>query len=142
MAHIVTLPHNAIQRLGSGQCLTDPCSLIKELVENSLDAQASLVYVEVSPNALDKVRVRDNGHGISPADRGMIGKRHCTSKIRNLEDLERLGGQSLGFRGEALASAAELSSKMTISTRVEEESVASVIEYNLRGENTRSSVLF
>lgn len=121
---IERLPQNTIQTVASSQALTDSRSVIKELVDNSLDAQASAIFIEISANVVDIIQVRDNGHGIFPGDRSLVGKRYYTSKIRNLNDLETIGGMSLGFRGEALASAAELSGSMMVSTRIEGEATA------------------
>ena len=130
---ITALSANTIRVIGSTQCLTDPASLVKELLDNSLDAHATAIFVEISLNTIDKIKVRDNGHGIAPEDRNMVCKRYCTSKIRSLKDLYNLGGQSLGFRGEALASAAEMSTRITLTTRVEGESTAMKIEYDRAG---------
>ena len=70
-------------------------------------------------NTLDVIQVRDNGSGIGVEDRLLLCKRGCTSKIRSIEDLAHLGGTFFGFRGEALASVAELSSTATVTTRIE-----------------------
>ena len=130
---IESLPSSTITSIGSTQCLTDPNSLVKELVDNALDARATFVFVEISTNTLDKIQVKDNGHGIVAVDRALVGKRHCTSKIRDLEDLRNLGGRSLGFRGEALASALELSGSLVITTRVEGEPTATEISFEPKG---------
>lgn len=130
---IVALPTNTVHAIGSSQVLTDSASLVKELVENALDGRATAIFVEISTNALDIVQVKDNGHGIAPGDRGMLCRRYCTSKIRDLEDLTKVGGQSLGFRGEALASAAEMSGSVIISTRVEGEPTATSIKVRQQG---------
>lgn len=131
---IARLPPKAVHTISSSQVLTDSCSVVKELIDNSLDAEANAIFVEISLNALDIVQVRDNGHGIIPDDRRMVGKRHCTSKIRDLADLESIGGKSLGFRGEALASAAELSASMIVSTRTEGEATAVSLTIGRKGE--------
>lgn len=68
--------------------------------------------------------MRDNGHGIAPEDRHFLGQSHCTSKIESTDDLRDVGASFLGFRGEALASAAELSGSLVILTRVEGEATA------------------
>ena len=130
---IAALPANAIRAIGSTQCITDPVSLVKELVENSLDAKATSVHIEIASNAIDRIKVRDNGHGFAPEDRSLVCKRYCTSKIRSLGDLHDLGGQSLGFRGEALASALELSLKLLVSTRIEGEETAVEIGFREEG---------
>ncbi|KAI5847352.1 hypothetical protein DFP73DRAFT_630632 [Morchella snyderi] len=117
------LPAHSIRALTSGQALTSPPSLIKELLDNSLDAHATHLSIELSSNTLDILQVKDNGHGIPPDDRGAMAVRHCTSKIRDFNDIASC--RTLGFRGEALASAAEMAgSGMTITTRVEGEKVA------------------
>ena len=134
---IARLPPKTVHTISSSQVLTDPCSVVKELIDNSLDAEADAVFVEISSNALDIIQVRDNGHGIIPEDRRMVGKRHCTSKIRDLADLESIGGRVLGFRGEALASAAELSASMIVSTRIEGEATAISLIIDRRGEITK-----
>lgn len=137
MAGINALPESTASQLCSTQSLTDPGSLVKELVENALDAKATVVVVEVSSNCLDRIRVRDNGSGIDPADRHMLCKRHHTSKIQSLQDLEVLGGQSLGFRGEALASATEMASTLIVCTRVKGENSATEMRFDSRGHKTR-----
>ena len=119
---IQPLPATAVRALGSGQVLVDPASLIKELLDNSLDASATTISIEVSQNTLDILQVKDNGHGIPPEDREFMAVRYCTSKIRGYEDIQDC--RSLGFRGEALASAAELAGGLVITTMVEGEKVA------------------
>lgn len=110
---IAALPPNTVSAIGSNATLADPISLVKELVDNAIDGRASSISVEMSANTLDDIRVKDNGHGIPPDDRSMICSRHCTSKIANLDELRTIGGRSLGFRGVALASAAEMSGSLT-----------------------------
>ena len=97
---------------------------MRRLIDNSLDAHATSISVEISSNTLDVIQVRDNGHGIAPPNRELLCKRYCTSKIVSEADLRDIGGRSLGFRGEALASAAELSGNLFIATRVDGENVA------------------
>ncbi|KAL9118666.1 MAG: hypothetical protein Q9187_004785 [Circinaria calcarea] len=121
---IAALPPDTVRSIGSTQALTDSCSLVKELVDNALDARASTISVETSVNTLDVIQVKDNGHGIAPDDRSLVCHRYCTSKVRDFQDVANVGGVSLGFRGEALASAAEMSNGLVLSTRVEGEPVA------------------
>ena len=134
---ITALPENTVRAIGSTQNLTDSASLIKELVDNAIDGRATTISVEISANTLDDIRVKDNGHGIAPEDRSMICTRYCTSKIRDLKDLHAVGGRSLGFRGEALASAAEMSGRFTLSTRIEGEETASELSFDRQGCITR-----
>ena len=130
---IEALPQDTIRALNSSQTLNDAASLVKELIDNGLDVKASSISVEISCNSLDIIQVRDNGFGINPADRGLLARRHCTSKIRDFGDIVKLGGTSLGFRGEALASAAELSESLIISTRIEGEPVAEKLKIGRHG---------
>lgn len=131
---IQALPQSTVRALGATQALTDPASLVKELLDNALDANANNVAVSISSNTLDVIQVRDNGHGIAPQDRPMVARRYCTSKICDEGDLKGIGGTSLGFRGEALASAAELSGTFFISTRIEGEQVATSLKISQQGE--------
>lgn len=131
---IATLPPQAVRVIGSTQVLTDSTSLVKELVDNSLDAQATSITVEVSANALDVIQVKDNGHGIAPVDRALVCRRHCTSKIKDLDDLAKIGGASLGFRGEALASAVEMSASVMVTTRIVGEATAVSLKVSHNGE--------
>jgi DNA mismatch repair protein MutL len=134
---IANLPPQTVRAICSSQVLTDPVSVVKELVENALDAGASAIFIDISLNALDVIQVKDNGHGIAPEDRALVCRRYCTSKIRDLDDLSRIGGTSLGFRGEALASAAELSESVTVLTRIEGEAFATSIKFDRLGEIIR-----
>jgi DNA mismatch repair protein MutL len=132
MATIHALPATTVHALGSGQVLTDPVALVKELIENSLDAGATQITIEASANLLDSLVVKDNGFGISPPDRALACKRHFTSKITSFDDIASVS--TLGFRGEALASAAELSESLSLTTRVEGEPVAEVYDIARDGE--------
>ncbi|KAG9238361.1 putative PMS1 protein like protein [Amylocarpus encephaloides] len=122
---ITALPHDTIHLLGSAQTLTTATSLVKELIDNSLDARATSIEVLISQNTLDKIQVRDNGHGIQQEDLDALGRRGHTSKLTNFEELRLIGGLSLGFRGEALASAVQLG-QVSITTRTDGEAVATV----------------
>jgi DNA mismatch repair protein MutL len=131
---IHALPETAVRAIGASQVLTDPSAVVKELVDNALDARATSIAVEIHANTLDVIQVRDNGHGIPPQDRPLVARRYCTSKLTDADDLASIGGSSLGFRGEALTSAAEMSGGMTVTTRVEGEEVATLLKINQQGE--------
>lgn len=131
---IQALPQTTVRAIGANQALTDPAAVVKELIDNALDALATSVAVEIHSNTLDVIQVKDNGHGIPPQDRPLVARRYCTSKITGTEDLRSIGGSSLGFRGEALASAAELSGGITITTRVEGEQLATLLKISQQGE--------
>jgi DNA mismatch repair protein MutL len=131
---IHALPQAAVRTLRSGQALTDPVSVVKELIDNALDARASNITIEISANTLDVIQVKDNGHGIAPTDRPLVAKPYCTSKLKDEKDLALVGSSYLGFRGEALSSALDMSGEMTITTRVEGESVATAMKICQTGD--------
>ena len=118
------LPPEVIGQIAAGEVVEKPDAAIKELVENSMDAGATAVTVDIKEGGLASFRVADNGSGIRPSDIRLAFARHATSKIRTAEDL--YGVRSLGFRGEALASIAAVS-RLTCQTRA-------------RGENTGLTV--
>lgn len=131
---ISALPEETARVLTSSVALNDAVSLVKELIDNSLDARATSIVIEVSANATDVIQVKDNGTGIGVQDRQLLCKSGCTSKIRTLEDLASLGGTSLGFRGEALASACNVSASIVVTTRVEGEVVGTALKYGPSGK--------
>lgn len=131
---IAALPPTTVRQLGSSNVLRDPSSVVKELIDNALDARANAIFVELSTNSLDSIQVKDTGHGISAEDRPLVCRRYCTSKIRDFSDLDEIGGKWLGFRGEALASMAEMSGVLEVITRVEGEPVAARLKFGRDGE--------
>lgn len=118
MASIRLLSEDLIGKIAAGEVVERPASALKELIENSLDAGASAVSVEIREGGAEYFRVTDNGCGIDPSDIRMAFERHATSKISSEKDLNAIG--TLGFRGEALASIAAVS-KVTMTTRTENE---------------------
>ena len=114
MARIRLLSEHMIGKIAAGEVVERPAAAIKELVENSLDAGATSVTVEIREGGLDLIRVSDNGCGIEEADLRMAFERHATSKISKEQDLFSI--RTLGFRGEALASIAAVS-HVTLTTR-------------------------
>jgi DNA mismatch repair ATPase MutL len=134
---ITALPQATVRAIGSTSVISDACSVVKELLDNALDASATSIGIEISPNTVGVIQVKDNGHGIPSSDHPFVCTRTFTSKIQTVEDLRRLGGKSLGFRGEALASTAEVSGGVTVTTRVEAELVGSSIKYGRTGELIR-----
>ncbi len=115
---ITRLSDDLIGMIAAGEVVENPASAIKEMVENSLDAGARAVTVEIREGGITYIRVADNGHGIRERDVRMAFERHATSKIRKAEDLYALG--TLGFRGEALASIAAVA-KVTLTTKHDTE---------------------
>lgn len=101
---IELLPEHIIDQIKAGEVLERPASLIKELIENSLDAHATEIHIHLIENGMELISIEDNGDGISYADLPFAFLRHATSKIKSFDDIYRL--HSFGFRGEALASLA------------------------------------
>lgn len=130
---IEALPQNTIRAIGSTSVISDAYSVVKELVDNALDASASSLQIEISQNTVDFIQLKDNGTGISADDQKLVCKRAFTSKIQTLEDLKNVGGSSLGFRGEALASVAEMSGAISVTTRVTSEFVGLCLKYGRDG---------
>lgn len=101
------LPKDIAGRIAAGEVIENPASVLKELLENSLDAGADEILVELVLGGADYLRVRDNGHGIKEGELPLALSHHATSKINGIDDLLKIS--TLGFRGEALASIAEVS---------------------------------
>ncbi len=114
MGSIVLLDDLTINQIAAGEVIERPANVVKELVENSLDANATSISVEIENGGITYMRITDNGKGIEPDDVDLAFERHATSKIRRAEDLVRVS--TMGFRGEALASIAAIA-KVEMITR-------------------------
>src|SRR3954465_10546677 len=114
MNRIRLLPEQVANQIAAGEVVERPASVVKELVENALDAEAGRVTVEIQAGGRSLVRVTDDGLGMSRDDALLCLERHATSKIRKAEDLTTIS--TMGFRGEAIPSIASIS-RMTITTR-------------------------
>lgn len=125
MGNIALLSESTQRKIAAGEVITRPVSVVKELVENALDAQAAKVEVEVTRGGKDLIRVTDNGTGMDRDDAVHCIERHATSKLSEIDDLRRL--RTFGFRGEALASIASVA-RLRIETRHADSSGATWID--------------
>ena len=118
MGKIVVLDDLTINQIAAGEVIERPASVVKELVENSIDAGATNITIEVKNGGIKEIKIIDNGSGINEDDIEFAFERHATSKIRKADDLQTV--KSMGFRGEALASIAAISSIKTVTKTADE----------------------
>ncbi|TCT14994.1 DNA mismatch repair protein MutL [Natranaerovirga pectinivora] len=130
MSTIKLLDQHTINKIAAGEVVERPASVVKELVENSIDAKSSAITVEIKEGGIQFIRITDNGLGINKGDITTAFLRHSTSKIKSIEDLFTVS--SLGFRGEALASIASVSQVEVISKTREE---ITGVRYVIQGGN-------
>ncbi len=118
MGDIVLLDEQTINKIAAGEVVDRPASIVKELVENSIDAKATAITVEIRKGGISYIKIVDNGTGFKSDDVELAFERHATSKIRKEEDLSRI--TSMGFRGEALASVAAISKVSVVTKNINE----------------------
>lgn len=118
MGNIVLLDDLTINKIAAGEVIERPANVVKELVENSIDADATNITIEIKKGGKEYIKITDNGKGIARDDIAISLERHATSKLRKIEDLENI--YSMGFRGEALASISSIS-KLTMISRTRED---------------------
>src|SRR6201995_3473268 len=125
MGRIRVLSDQVANQIAAGEVVERPASVVKELLENSLDAGATRIRVEIEAGGRKLIRIVDNGHGMGRDDALLAFERHATSKLRSSDDL--LSIATLGFRGEALPSIASIS-RLELETRVADEPAGTRIE--------------
>lgn len=143
---IQVLPADVADQIAAGEVVERPASIIKELIENCIDAQATQVVIKLLAGGKNKISVQDNGIGMSPEDAAKACLRHATSKVSSIDDLFHI--QSFGFRGEALAAISAVSC-LTLTTKMEdrEEATQIVVKESLQskptnvGANTGTTIL-
>src|SRR2546429_4950483 len=126
MSRIRILPEAVANKIAAGEVVERPASVVKELLENAIDAGAKTIRVEVEVGGKRMIRVIDDGHGMTHDDALLAFERHATSKLRSADDL--LSIATLGFRGEALPTIAAVS-RLLLETRDEAEAEGTRIEF-------------
>ena len=132
MATIKALENRTVHQIQSGQVIVDLCSVVKELVENSIDAGATSVEVRFRNHGLDAVEVQDNGVGISGENYETIALKHYTSKLSSYDDISSL--QTFGFRGEALSSLCALSNLSITTASPDEAPKGTKLDFETSGK--------
>ena len=125
MTQIKKLNPDLINKIAAGEVVERPASIVKELIENSIDAQADQISVDIKKGGTESIIIQDNGQGMTQKDAQLAIERHATSKISSVEDLFNI--QTLGFRGEALASISSVS-QFTLETKAKDAMEGTILQ--------------
>jgi len=126
MSKIKILDETTINKISAGEVVDRPSSIVKELIENAIDANSTQITIEIKNGGIKYIRVTDNGDGIPPDDVEIAFYRHATSKIQNYQDINNI--YTMGFRGEALSSIAAIS-KLNLYTKTQDDILGTHVEY-------------
>lgn len=138
MATIKAIESRSVHQIQSGQVIVDLSSVVKELVENSLDAGATSIEIRFKNHGADSIEVQDNGNGIAPEDFETVALKHYTSKLSSYDDLDSL--DTFGFRGEALSSLCALSKFHILTARAQDGAVGKKLDFEVSGKLKSTSV--
>jgi DNA mismatch repair protein MutL len=127
MPRIRQLPPSVVTKIAAGEVIERPASVVKELLENAVDAGATRIDIELEQGGTELIRVVDDGHGIEPGDLPLVFASHATSKLKDADDLFRIG--TLGFRGEAMASIAGVA-RVTVQSRAAGQATGAELSSN------------
>jgi len=126
-SRISVLPGSLISQIAAGEVIERPSSVVKELIENAIDSNASRIEIDIQGGGTEKIIIHDNGNGIHPDDMELAIRRHSTSKLHSQQDLETIN--SLGFRGEALSTIASVSD-FCLTSRIPSEEYGRMLIYD------------
>jgi DNA mismatch repair protein MutL len=129
---IIVLDESTVSKIAAGEVIERPASIVKELIENSIDAESSKIFIEIDNGGIDRIKISDDGTGMSSEDVLLSWKKHTTSKLKDADDLFSI--ETLGFRGEALFSISSVS-EISITSRREEDRIGRKIM--VQGGNLR-----
>jgi DNA mismatch repair protein PMS2 len=140
ISEIKPLGEESIRRIVAEQAISDLSSIVKELVDNAIDAESTTIKIRLFGHGLDIIEVSDDGGGVPIPSRPHLATRYATSKISSFEDIYSGTGLTLGFRGEALFSMACLSSQLVVATRTDNDQMAQKMEFKRDGSLDETSV--
>jgi len=135
-SEIKRLDDDTVRRITAEQAISDLASIVKELVDNALDAESTTIKIRLFGQGLDIIEVSDDGNGVPVGSRPYMATRHATSKIESLEDIYEGTGLTMGFRGEALFAMACVSDSLVVASRTEDDELATKIVFGKDGRPT------